>query len=403
MSISALRTSRLAWRKIKRTLEWLFYWTFDTAVLALIRPKPDTKVSVIVHIKLLGDYCLWWPYGRALVAHELARGQRVALVVNGILCPLVTKHFPGCQIIGIGRSRFTRDLGTRAVQLRKLRRLAAGIVYHDTHPRDGLIEDASVRALSGACTWGFDATFDDRIWLDRRLSRRLYSQLIPTMPDVHQAKRHLALLRAVGIKNVETIPSGEFFAGTVLDKRLVPYFVIVPGGSHAGRLWPVERFAQIAIKILHVNPHWRCVVLGTEKEKDLGETISDLVGNNVDNLTGQTELVEFVRWISQARLVVGNDSAACHVAAACGTPNVAVVGGGHYGRCYPYDTSEARVRRLPITVSEPMPCSGCNWICCYPVGVSQPYPCITTIEVEPLWSVIKAFLDEPDASPHAGI
>lgn len=390
MLIRDLRHLRLGWRKFKRTIEWLIYWVFDTCVLASQKVQPNASTIAVVHIELLGDYALWWPYGRALIRHAQAQGKHVTLVVNHAVLPLVRRHFPNCHAIGIDRARFVRSLRTRVKLLRQLQALGTRITYHDTHPRDAIIEDATVRAL-GAPAWGFDATFADRPWFDRWLSRRLYAHLLPPLEGLHQGRRHHALLQAIGVPEAYLQIHYDFASG--LDSPdSHPYFVIAPGSSQNSRRWPVYHFADIALRVLAHCPTWHCVILGTEVERPLGDMMVQAVGGSTDNRAGKTNLLDLVRWISHARLVIGNDSAACHVAAACGVANVAVVGGGHHGRCFPYDPTETCVRQTPVTISEPMACFGCEWICQYPTAKQQPFPCIAAITPDQVWPEVQKAL-----------
>ena len=207
---------KLGWRGVKRSIEWLFYWIFDSAILASQRPMPNANITAIVHIKLLGDYALWWPYALDLVQFLQNKKQDVVLVINKAFLPLVASHFPDCRIIGIDCRGFTRNLLMRARSLRELRQLSVGCVYHTAYPRDALIEDASVRALA-APAWGFDVVFTDRPWFDRAVSRRLYSELLPPMPAVHQTARYQALHLAIGVPGFDGAATGDFSVNSVLD------------------------------------------------------------------------------------------------------------------------------------------------------------------------------------------
>jgi len=53
-------------------------------------------------------------------------------------------------------------------------------------------------------------------------------------------------------------------------------------------------------------------------------------------LAGKTTIAQLVELIRNASLLIGNDSAAIHMAAATQTPSVCILGGGHYGRFLPY-------------------------------------------------------------------
>lgn len=402
------RALRLLGRKVKRFIEFVAFGLFDTLTLFRYQRQSGTNTVAVVHLELLGDYVLWLPYGWAMAQHFLQHGKRVTLVLNAGMLPLAKRHFPGGELIGIDRAAFLRCASYRAKVLRRLRQLGIEATYHDTYPRDALIEDACVRAL-GAPAWGFDAVFADRPALDRWWHRCLYTRLLPPMPNVHQSVRHRAFLEALDIAAEAIQPITGFAAG--LDAPLDgPYFVVAPGASRGSRAWPVAGFAEVASRVLSVRADWRCVVVGTGAERHLGEVIARTCGGRVVNLAGETDLLGLVGAVAHARLVIGNDSAVGHIAAACGVPAVVVVGGGHYGRCFPYDPAEARVGCLPTVVSVAMECFGCDWICRYQAEGRTPYPCITSVAPQSVWAAVERILSngaamesgaKPDASPAA--
>lgn len=399
-------TLRLLGRKTKRLIEFIAFGLFDTLVLWGCKRQHGRNAVAVVHLELLGDYVLWAPYGQTMVRHFHQRGESVILVLNAGVLPLAGRHFPYCELVGVDRAVFLRNLSYRTDILRRLRKLGVEAVYHDTYPRDAIIEDACVRALA-APAWGFDAVFADRPALDRWRHRRLYTHLLPPMPGVHQSVRHRAFLRALGVEERVLQPVTDFAVG--LDAPIKgPYFSVAPGASRGSRAWPVAWFAEIVQRILDARPDWHCLVLGTPAEQHLGEVIARTCGERVTNLAGETDLLGLGATVSHASLVIGNDSAVCHLAAACGVPAVTVVGGGHYGRCFPYDPEEAPVRRLPTVVSTKMECFGCDWMCRYQAESNAPYPCIAAITPESVWAAVQSVLtvqpaahgvQSPDASP----
>jgi len=385
-SHSWLRSCRLLVRKIKRLIEFITYGVFDTLILSCCRRQGSSQAVAIVHLELLGDYVLWLPYGLAMVRHFQKSGHPVAVVLNASVIPLAQRHFPDCILIGIDRTTFVRSFKVRADYLRQLRRISPNIVYHGSYPRDALVEDAAVRAL-GAQAFGFDATFSDRPWLDRWFSRRLYTCLLPPSPRVHQSKRHHAFLSGVGITHDMNIPVD--FAAGLARPQSPPYFVVAPGSSQRERRWPIQSFIALTQQILSSHSEWQCIVVGTGAEYELGEMLAEAIGSRVKNLVGKTSISELTAWIAHANFVVGNDSAICHIAAACDVRSIAIVGGGHYGRCFPYDPEEARTTSLPVTVSEKMGCFGCDWICCYRVAKGSPFPCLEAVGPERVWDEVR--------------
>ena len=86
------------------------------------------------------------------------------------------------------------------------------------------------------------------------------------------------------------------------------FAVVHPFSGAARKNWPLERFRELAAR-LSVPVRW-CA--GPEEE------LADAVRFD--------DLYELARWLAEARLYVGNDSGITHLAAAVGTPVIAIFG-----------------------------------------------------------------------------
>ncbi|EQD71933.1 glycosyl transferase family 9 [mine drainage metagenome] len=393
--MNARQHLQLVIRKSKRLLEFLAFGLFDTVVLASVpRSRHKTAGTAIVQLKRLGDYFLWLPYGLVLAKTLALRKEEMRFVVNQEWAERIPEDFPGCAIHPIDVRRLVRDWGYRAKTLRVLRRLAVTQTIQAIYPRDvSIIDDAIVRALGGR-TVGFDAVFPDRPWLDRIVSRRLYRQLLPALPGVHQHVRYRHLLQGMGIETGPVISSGGSDAGSESGRGRPAYFVIAPGASRASRCWPPERFIALGRRVLDHEPGWVAIVAGTGPESRMGQQIARALGPRALNRAGATSLREFIALIAGARIVLGNDSAAGHIAAWYGVPSVIALGGMDFGRCYPYDPYLAPVAELPLSVSSPMDCFGCQGTCRYPVIPGRCAPCLEAVGVEAMWEAVKRVLSE---------
>ncbi len=346
-----------------------------------------TRTTAVVQVELLGDYVLWRPYGQALVQALEAEGQKVVLVLECAVLPLAAADFPGCRLLGVDRRAMVRQPRQRTATLRQLRALGVQRTIMTSHPRDALVHDASVRAL-GAPAIGFDAGFADRPALDLHLHRRLYTQRLAAPPGLHQSQRHALLLQACA-GSTRPLPSAP--AGHETSQQ-AQYFVVVAGASVDTKRWPAERFVAAARHVTARRPQWRIVLLGSPAERVLCAQLADALGEHVIDLSGQTSLREFAQWISGAQLVLANDSAAAHLAAASGVAAVCIVGGGHFGRCLPYPLGTV-CGRLPTVVSEPMPCFGCDWICRYRLAPTGAFRCVDAVSSAAVHSALDAALD----------
>jgi heptosyltransferase-2 len=109
--------------------------------------------------------------------------------------------------------------------------------------------------------------------------------------------------------------------GLTHDKRRI--VALAPGAVGPGKAWPVEHYAALA-KMLANDGHavW---VLGGPNETALAERIAKVGGDAVRDLTGN-ELRNAVVALAAADAAVANDSGLMHIAAAIGTPTVAIFG-----------------------------------------------------------------------------
>jgi ADP-heptose:LPS heptosyltransferase len=78
------------------------------------------------------------------------------------------------------------------------------------------------------------------------------------------------------------------------------------------------------------------------------------------NLSGRTTVRQTVECYKRCDIMVTQETAAVHMSTALRKPVVGIVGGGHYGRFYPWGDSQ-----FSRVVKKAMDCYGCNWICKY--------------------------------------
>ncbi|MGF6835712.1 ADP-heptose:LPS heptosyltransferase [Paenarthrobacter sp. TE4293] len=123
-----------------------------------------------------------------------------------------------------------------------------------------------------------------------------------------------------------------------LDYRLNPPAVRSPrpgatvihvGAAYGSRLWPVERFADVAAH-LAATGHQVVLTGGSSERARAEETAASakLQGANLDDglLAGRQGLAEFAATIAEARLVISADTGAAHLASAYGRPSVVLFG-----------------------------------------------------------------------------
>jgi len=146
--------------------------------------------------------------------------------------------------------------------------------------------------------------------------------------EAHLVDRYLELLKPLGIQNpprtpvLKTSAADDAAVEALLKKEkahsgelLVGLF---PGAGHAGRIWPVERFAEVADHLIR-NDRVRVIVFAGPEERAMVpqmKTIFPATTIFFDRLT----IPQLASAQARLTLFISNDTGPVHVAAAVGTP-----------------------------------------------------------------------------------
>jgi ADP-heptose:LPS heptosyltransferase len=100
-----------------------------------------------------------------------------------------------------------------------------------------------------------------------------------------------------------------------------PHFVLHPGSGGGHKVWPLERFAKIAEALSESGE-----VSGTSGPADA--SIVNELKSQVPSIRAvpQLSLPQLAGYYQSAKLFIGNDSGPTHLAAAVGTPTIAIFG-----------------------------------------------------------------------------
>lgn len=165
------------------------------------------------------------------------------------------------------------------------------------------------------------------------------------------------------------------------DRR--PLVGIHASGGRAIKQWHAERFAEVA-RLLREQRGASIVLTGTPDERALVSQVAGLLGGDVIDLCGRADLTTLAAVIERLDLLVTGDTGPMHLAAALGTPVVALFGPSDPARWGPMH-GNARVLRVDL------PCSPCNRIRNPPARCVGHVPeCLDRLETS---SVVSAALD----------
>lgn len=274
---------------------------------------------LIIKLRYIGDVLLATPTVRAIKA---ARPDvRVTMMVNRGTEGMLSGNPDLDEIMVL-------DKGSLAAQWRfiaGLRRRRFDTVIDLT---DG-DRSAFLSWISGApVRIGFN---DEHRWRGR-----CYTQVVlPGAGVQHRIDRDVAALKPLGLHASKELPrlclTGEDVAhadqllGRLGVRRDQPIVILQPAARYWFKAWPHERFAELADRLAS---DYGCQVLigGSREDEALAQRIQAAAKSRPINMAGLATLKQFAAIAQRAALFVGNDSGAMHIAAAVGTPMVALFG-----------------------------------------------------------------------------
>ncbi len=211
-------------------------------------------------------------------------------------------------------------------QLGELRRFHADLAIDF----QGLIKSGLLARLSGAPRRvGLGGP-----WLRESLAGTFYTERVEARGRRHVVEENLALAEHAGAQPVAQehwnfpLPVSAEAARRV-EERLARlgverFLVINPGGGWMSKRWAPERYAELIDELEH-QARYTPLVTGSPAEEP---TIHDILerANARRALYFASTVSEYIALIRRASLFIGGDTGPLHLAAAVGTPIVAIYG-----------------------------------------------------------------------------
>lgn len=143
------------------------------------------------------------------------------------------------------------------------------------------------------------------------------------------------------------------------DNNLKEFIVIVPGAGEKIKIWSTQKWIDLISNLLS-NFNYNILLLGGKSDTQIcNEIFFGLSNKRIYNFVSEFSLNVNAAIVKCSKLYIGSDTGLLHIASAVSTPAVCIMGGGHFGRFFPYDGNENQV------VYYKMDCFNCNWKCIY--------------------------------------
>ena len=173
-----------------------------------------------------------------------------------------------------------------------------------------------------------------RVGFDRSAGRRLMTDRVP-YPAAHEVERNLSLLApwpvdTAGLRPTLYPDDADRVAVDLLMQESSAEATdrilgIGAGSVWATKRWPPERFAALIRRIAEEHDY-RAVLFGSVEDRPLCCDIAQASGTDPLNAAGRLSLLQSAALAARCTAFVSNDTGMGHVAAAMGTPVVAIFG-----------------------------------------------------------------------------
>ena len=349
-------------------------------------PLAELKRALVTKLRHHGDVLLASPVFTVL--KRAAPEAEIDALVYADTAPMLAGHPALARLHLVDRQWKRQGAAAQAAAewglLSALRERRYDLVVHLTeHPRG-----AWLARLTGAAH-AVSVHRDGRFW------RGSFSHLYRLVPRRHTVERNLDALRRLGIpvreedKPLVLVPGAQ--AEAVVDTLLAarnlagrPFVHLHPASRWLFKCWPAEKVGALADRLASRGLPVVLTAAPDPRELAIVEAVVAAANAPVIDLAGQLGLKELAALTARARLFVGVDSAPMHIAAAAGTPVVALFG--------PSGESEWGPWRVPsrVVVSPDHPCRPCGQDGCAGSKVSD---CLTALAVDRVYAACGELLD----------
>jgi heptosyltransferase-3 len=212
---------------------------------------------------------------------------------------------------------------------------------------------------------------------------------------VHNTQFNLDALEALGI---DIHDHNVYFRFSPDDEQVVDHFLretfapgeflvcLNPGGGWYTKRWGLERFASLGDRITE-DFKARVVLAYGPGEREDAEKIRSMMKHEA-YIPPPTTLLQLGAMLKRCRVLVTNDSGPMHVAAAVGTPVLAIFGPTNPELQGPFGNQHVVVRNEGLT------CLGCNYTSC-PIG----HPCMLELSAETVMEGFRQLVEKNNLFP----
>lgn len=327
--------------KVSKKIIKLNYYIIELLfgkTLQLFAKKSDLG---IVRVDSIGDYIIFRNFLETL--KNSGKFKDITLIGN-IAWKEIAENFDDRfvdKFIWIDKNKMEADvpfiykIKYRLWLLSQISKYQFKTLIHPTYAREYMIGESIVRKISAK---NKIAPYGDCSWIsikDKKKANSFYDLLIPSQAEVKfEYFRNLEFFQSFLTQDLKLNYNLRAIK-TKYHDRLSNYVVLFVGASRDFRRWRFENFLDLATRI-HNSYGYKIILCGDKNNK------IEIVNKNIklppfiENMVGETTMLELIDILSQSKFVVSNETSVPHICVALDIKIFVISNGNHFGRFTPY-------------------------------------------------------------------
>jgi ADP-heptose:LPS heptosyltransferase len=281
------------------------------------------------------------------------------------------------EIIGLNKRKFKYSIIYKIKILLRLNN--EGFLYGFNLTPARTISDDSLVLLSGSkFSYALDLNSKVIIKLFRNYIDRQFTKIMGA-GHFNEYEKNFEVIKFLSKSGSNNFFNQKTFI--ISNNKLIisdlPKILIAPFSSNRNRDWPISHYTELIAKL---QKNYFIIPLASKTQLSfLRYILGSIDKTNIYDTGNIFQLKELPQLMSEVDLFLGGDSGMTHLALKLDKSFIAIIGGGNFGRFFPYKISP-RFNYLYHKID----CFNCEWKC-----IQKEQYCITKVSVDDVYSVVQ--------------
>ncbi len=308
----------------------------------LIKPPKQIRENSLLLIRLdaIGDYILFRNFIEVLRKSEKYKNNLITFVGNiawKTLAEELDREYID-EFIWVDRIKFTRNLFYRYKKLKEITSKGYEVVLNPVYSREFWFGDNIVKLVTAKEKIGSIGDLSNIKKWQKKISDKYYTRLIPAKEEImFEFYRNREFFENL-LETKINISKPEIKIKQKKPNFKLPknYALLFIGGGANFRKWNIQNFAKTG-EYLKKRYGYDIVLSGGPNDIQDAKNFEKYANYEYVDLVGKTSLIDLLYIVSNANLIISNETMVPHLAVALDKKNIFVISNGnHFGRFTPY-------------------------------------------------------------------